>query len=125
MSRIFNRQTENLKRQELRNNMPKAEAILWKKLRRRQMLGYKFRRQFSIKQYVVDFYCPDLKLAIELDGDSHFIGDAPQYDAERQKEIEDFWIIFIRFQNNEVYRNLNGVLVTIAEKIKEMEGRQG
>jgi len=124
MGRIFNRQTENLKRRTLRNNMPKAETILWKKLRRRQMMGYKFRRQFSVKQYVVDFYCPELKLAIELDGDSHFIGNAPEYDKKRQSDIESFGIEFLRFQNNEVYKNLDVVLTTIAERIKEKTGEQ-
>jgi very-short-patch-repair endonuclease len=121
MGRVYNRQTETIKRRDLRNNMPKAEAILWSKLRRRQMMGYKFRRQFSINQYVVDFYCPELKLAIELDGDTHFIGDAVENDEKREIEIEDYGVIFLRFQNNEIYRNLNGVLITIAEKIKVLE----
>ena len=125
MGRIYNRQKENLKRRLLRTTMPKAEAILWSKLRRRQMMGYKFRRQFSIEHYVVDFFCPELKLVIEVDGDSHFIGDAPEYDAERQENIENFGIVFLRFLNEEVYDNLNGVLITIAEKIKEIEEKDG
>ena len=121
MGRIFNRQRENLKRRILRTEMPRAERILWSKLRRRQMMGYKFRRQFSVENYVIDLYCPKLKLAIEVDGDSHFIGDTPEYDAERQIDIENYGIVFLRFQNEEVYNNLSGVLITIEEKIKEME----
>lgn len=121
MGRIFNRQRENLKRRILRTEMPRAERILWGKLRRRQMMGYKFRRQFSVENYVIDMYCPELKLAIEVDGDSHFIGDTPEYDAEREIDIENYGIVFLRFQNEEVYNNLSGILITIEEKIKEME----
>jgi very-short-patch-repair endonuclease len=121
MGRIFNRQRENHKRRTLRTEMPRAEGILWSKLRRRQMMGYKFRRQFSVENYVIDLYCPKLKLAIEVDGDSHFIGDSPEYDVKRQIEIENYGIAFLRFQNEEVYKNLNGVLITIEEKIKELE----
>jgi very-short-patch-repair endonuclease len=124
MGRVYNRQAENIKRRDLRNNMPNAEAILWSKLRRRQMMGYKFRRQFSINQYIVDFYCPELKLAIELDGDTHFIGDAAENDEKREKEIEEYGVIFLRFQNNEIYRNLNCVLISIAEKIKVLESNK-
>ncbi len=124
MGRIYNRQTGNIRRRQLRNEMTKAEAILWSKLRRRQMKGYKFRRQFGIENYVIDFYCPELKLAIEVDGDSHFIGNAPADDIIRQKDIEEYGIIFLRFQNDEIYRNLNGVLFTIEEKIKKLEGNR-
>ena len=56
----------------LRNNMPKAELILWSTLKSKGLDEYKFRRQYSVAQFVVDFYCPRLKLAIEVDGDSHF-----------------------------------------------------
>ncbi len=121
MGTIYNRQSGNIRRRQLRNDMPKAEVILWSKLRRRQMMGYKFRRQFGIENYVVDFYCPELKLAVELDGDSHFIDNAPEEDRERQENIEEYGIVFLRFQNGEIYNNLNGVLITIEEKIKELE----
>jgi len=77
MSRVYNRSSEKTKRQLLRRVMPKAEQVLWSKLRRRQMLGYKFRRQYSIEAYVVDFYCPAARMAIELDGDSHFQQGSP------------------------------------------------
>jgi len=121
MGTIYNRQSGNITRRQLRNDMPKAEVILWSKLRRRQMMGYKFRRQFGIENYVVDFYCPELKLAVELDGDSHFIDNAPEEDRERQENIEEYGIVFLRFQNGEIYNNLDGVLMTIEEKIKELE----
>jgi very-short-patch-repair endonuclease len=68
MARLYNRRSQKATRQRLRREVPKAEEILWSKLRRRQMLGYKFRRQYSIEAFVVDFYCPVLRLAIEVDG---------------------------------------------------------
>jgi very-short-patch-repair endonuclease len=93
--------------------MPKAEVILWRYLKGKQINGYKFRRQFGIGPYVVDFYCAKLKLAIELDGDLHFSEDAQQYDFERQKYIEEFNIKFLRFTNDDIYKNLDGVMQTI------------
>ena len=72
MVRVYNRTSEKARRQLLRRETPSAEEILWSKLRRRQMLGYKFRRQYSVENFVVDFYCPRARLAIEIDGDSHF-----------------------------------------------------
>lgn len=63
--------------------MTKAEVILWEHLARRQMEGFKFRRQYSVNQFVIDFYCPQLKLAIEIDGDSHFKENSEKQDSER------------------------------------------
>jgi very-short-patch-repair endonuclease len=63
--------------------MPPAEVILWQRLRNRQVEGYKFRRQYSIGRFVVDFYCPEKRLAIEVDGESHFVEEADLRDRER------------------------------------------
>ena len=93
--------------------MPPAEIILWSQLRGRQLDGYKFRRQYSIDKFVVDFYCPELKLALEVDGDSHYVDGAKERDEERQKLIEDTGIKFLRFTNKDIYDNLNGVLYRI------------
>jgi very-short-patch-repair endonuclease len=70
MSTVHNLKINKKKRQYLRNNATKAEKILWQKLKNSR-LGYKFRRQHSIKEYITDFYCPKLKLIIEIDGDVH------------------------------------------------------
>jgi very-short-patch-repair endonuclease len=102
-------------RQQLRRNMPKAEELLWNKLRRRQVLGYKFRRQFSVGPYSIDFYCPEIKLAIEVDGDSHFSPEATEYDQERQTYIESFGIRFLRFTNNQIYKTITDVMDHIAQ----------
>ncbi|MFH0804403.1 MAG: endonuclease domain-containing protein [Candidatus Zambryskibacteria bacterium] len=118
MTVIFNQKNNTSKRRTLRNNMTDAEIILWKKLGRKQMLGYKFRRQYSIDKFVVDFYCPKLKLAIEIDGDLHYqSNEIEDYDANRQILISTFGISFLRFQNPEIYKNIDGVLRTIESVI--------
>ena len=83
MNRIYNRRELKTRRQTLRSQMPPAEALLWQQIRGKQLLGYKFRRQYSVGRYVLDFYCPALRLGIELDGDSHFQEGAAQGDQER------------------------------------------
>ena len=120
MTKIYNKKEETAKRKNLRNNMPKAEIILWSKIKNKQVNGYKFRRQYGIDKYVVDFYCTELKLAIEIDGDIHFMeNEKEEYDKVRQKKIESLGIKFLRFQNLEIYNNLNGVVSTIYQYIKE------
>ena len=116
MPHIYTRNSEKALRQSLRAEMPSAESVLWSKLRRRQMLGYKFRRQYSVGTYVVDFYCAELRLAIELDGDSHFQAGAQSSDREREAFIKSFGIDFLRFRNVEVFEQLNEVLDAIARK---------
>src|ERR1700741_3025081 len=108
MTEFFNRETERDKRQELRNSMPKAEVLLWLRLKGRQFLRCKFRRQFSVGAFVIDFYSPEIKLGIELDGDTHYQEGAREYDHERQTFIESFGIKIIRFLNDDIYENLDG-----------------
>ncbi|GAB1545104.1 hypothetical protein NUACC21_77800 [Scytonema sp. NUACC21] len=120
MTILYNKTSEKEKRKYLRQNTTKAEKILWEKLKGRQLEGCKFRRQYSVAQFVIDFYSSELKLAVEIDGDSHFQDGAVEYDRERQAFIESAGIKFIRFTNNDVYMNLTGVLETIAEKIREL-----
>ncbi len=98
--------------------MPPAEFILWSQLRDKGLKGYKFRRQYSVENFVLDFYCPKLKLAIEVDGDSHFVEGADMSDRERQTIIESFGINFLRFTNREIYENINGVMNKILEYIR-------
>lgn len=91
--------------------MPLAEQLLWIKIKNRQIKNYKFRRQHSISNFVLDFYCPEIKIAIELDGDSHFQSvSAKKLDYQRQAFIESLGIRIIRFTNKEVYENLAGIL---------------
>jgi len=89
--------------------MPPAEVILWSKIRAKQLGGYKFRRQYSVDQYILDFYCPKAKLGIEIDGDSHFSELAQKHDRKRQYLIESLGIKVLRFNNREIYENLDSV----------------
>lgn len=113
----FNKPTERAKRQALRNNATPAERRLWQHLKGAQR-GTKFRRQYSIDAYVLDFYAPQLKLAIEIDGDSHFSAQAIEYDQQRTVYLESFGIEVLRFTNLEVFENLAGVLARIEEVVR-------
>jgi len=101
--------------------MTKAEVYLWLHLKGKQVLGHKFRRQYSIGPYVLDFYCPELRLAVEVDGATHITDDELEYDKNRQSEIENMYINFIRFTNEEIYKDMNGVKEKIEMKINELQ----
>jgi very-short-patch-repair endonuclease len=102
--------------------MPKAEVLVWSRLRGKQVLASKFRRQYSVGPYVIDFYCPALKLAVEIDEDSHFQEGAGANDRHRQAFIESIGIRFLRFTNDEVYGNLTGVLDAITQEVQRSMG---
>ena len=93
--------------------MTRAESLLWLHVRNRQIRGYRFLRQYSIGCYVVDFYCPQLRLAIEADGESHATEDAVTYDRNRQEKIEAYGIQFLRFKDEEIFHTMEGVLERI------------
>ena len=122
MTQLYNKNSEKEKRRKLRQDIVKAEKIIWDKIRNRQIEDCKFRRQYSVDKFVIDFYSPILKLAIEIDGESHFKDGMAEYDRERQNYIESLGIRFIRFTNNDVYENLDGVLESIALKVRELRG---
>ncbi len=115
MTRIFNRASEKAKRRKLRNEMTPAEKRLWLELRASQFQRMRWRRQYSIGPYVLNFYCPAAELGVELDGDSHFGDGAEARDAERRAYIEAMGIRVIRFLNQEVYHNMAMLLQRIAE----------
>lgn len=119
MARIINKPEETPKRQQLRNEAPPAECLLWKHLRK-EALGVKFRRQVSFDGYVVDFYCPQLKLALEIDGESHASDESQLYDAQRQAEIEVVGVRFLRFSNQDVYRYTTNVVEIIFGVVNKM-----
>ena len=98
------------RRRELRKAPTPAEIVLWRHLQRRQLLGKKFRRQFSIGKYVVDFFCPECNLAVELDGASHYSILREDYETERRKYLEGLGIRIERFENRLVFENIEGVL---------------
>jgi len=93
-----------------RSEMTEAENALWEKLRKNQLGGYKFRRQHPISDFIADFYCHDLKLVIEVDGEYHDENEQKQYDEGRTFEMEELGITVIRFQNGEILNDLESVL---------------
>jgi len=105
-------------RKELRNSSTAAEAVLWNSLKDSQLLGRKFRRQASIGRFIVDFYCPECRLIVELDGARHFSMTIDEYEQERTKYLEAEGLRVIRFENKELYENLDRVLETIKEALK-------
>jgi very-short-patch-repair endonuclease len=117
----YNRAEFKERRKELRNNMPMAEIRLWRHLKGKGMEGLKFRRQFGIGRYTVDFFCYELRLAIELDGDSH-IGREAQ-DWRRQKFIEGKGVRFLRFPNSEVHEGEGGAVEAIRKEVRKLKGK--
>ena len=104
-------------RRQLRQTQTKAEIKLWSALRAKKFYGKKFRRQHSIGKFIVDFYCAEYKLAIEVDGTSHENIVKQNYDFERDCWMNENGYSVLRFTNDEVYKQINWVLLAIEEKI--------
>jgi len=103
---------------DLRKNMTLSEVLLWNELKQKK-LGYDFDRQRPIGNYIVDFFCKDLSLAIEIDGDTHIY--RYDYDDERQKELEKSGVHFLRFDDVEVKKDMFNVLRVIEDWISRRE----
>ena len=105
-------------RRTLRKDSTEAEKILWKYLRGSNFPGYRFRRQYTVDSFILDFYCPRARLAIEIDGEYHNNDEVKEYDKARQEYIEDLGIRFIRFDNQEILNKINDVLSNIKKNLK-------
>lgn len=103
---------------ELRKNMTRAEEVLWSRLRKKQIEGYIFRRQHPIDIYIVDFYCHEFNLIIEVDGDIHELPEVYEHDEGRTAELERFGLKIIRFTNQEVIQQTDNVINRIKAQIK-------
>ena len=115
---LHNRKYLKQFRRELRNNPTKAESKLWQSLRKRQLEGRKFRRQHSIDNYIVDFYCPEEKLIIEVDGEIHNNFINSEYDNKRTEALNKYGYQVVRFTNDDVMFKLDQVLEAIRLKLK-------
>ena len=93
--------------------MTESEIYLWSKLKSKSIMNYKFRRQHSVGAYILDFYCPEKRLAIEVDGSHHYSKDGKEYDNNREKFLESLNILVLRFSNREIINNINEVLSEI------------
>ena len=102
----------------LRNNSTPAEIRLWTYLKNKQLSGRKFRRQHSIDNFILDFYCPEEKLCIELDGGYHNTPKQSEKDKKRDLILKSYGIKVLRFRNELVFRDCEGVLETIQGEFK-------
>jgi very-short-patch-repair endonuclease len=112
-TRLYNISYLKDTRAHLRKNMTEAELVLWTVLKGRKLCGRKFRRQHSIGYYIADFYCPEERLIIELDGRPHYTPDGRAKDKERDDHLELLNIKVIRFENKVVLNHLSEVLKSI------------
>jgi very-short-patch-repair endonuclease len=114
MTVLKNKSQLLFRRRELRKEQTPEENILWQQIRNRK-LGFKFRRQYSVGGYILDFYCPEIKLVIELDGMQHFGKDNKLYDEERTSYLKISGCKVLRFKNKEINENLEKVISTIVK----------
>ena len=117
MTILRNRSELKNRRRTLRKNFTDAERKLWSRLRGRQLSGFKFFRQYSVGPYILDFFCPAIKLAIELDGGQHAQGAQAFYDERRTEYLNKCDIKVIRFWDSDVFRNTDGVLLEISRNL--------
>jgi very-short-patch-repair endonuclease len=103
---------------EQRHEPTQAEALLWQSLRRRQVLGFRFRRQHPIERFVVDFYCSEARLVIEVDGAVH--NTTREYDSLRPRLLESMDITVLRFSNEQVLHENEAVLSAIVARLESL-----
>jgi very-short-patch-repair endonuclease len=104
-------------RRKLRSQMTRAEVVLWTMIRDKQLEGVRFLRQYSICNYIVDFYAPKYKLAIELDGEGHLQEDQLEYDTLRTEKLKELGVTVLRFENFEVLDFPERTLLEIAKHL--------
>jgi len=103
----------------LRKTETYPEKVLWEALRNKRLDGLKFRRQHPINRFIVDFYCHEYKLVVEIDGSIHDDKDVKEKDIYRENELKNYGLKIVRFTNQEVTKNINQVLNAIRTFIKE------
>jgi very-short-patch-repair endonuclease len=101
-----------------------AEAALWVLLKSKGVAGAKFRRQHSIQNYIADFYCPEVKLVVELDGSFHDRPGGKEYDRIRDETFRSLSLTVMRIPNDDVLRNIRAAAASIASKVEELRGKR-
>ena len=104
----------------LRKNSTLSEVLLWQQIKNKS-LGFEFHRQVPIDNYIVDFYCHELMLCIEIDGNSHEIESVIENDIKRQEKLEGLGVRFIRFNDKDVKKDIQNVIRAIAGRIEELK----
>ena len=119
----YNKQLKELARK-LRNDSTLGEVLLWNELKNKQMYGYDFHRQKPLLKYIADFYCHDLDLIIEIDGQYHNHSEVYELDLQREKELAAYDLTIIRFTEQEVRKDMMNVLRTIEGFILDFEEKK-
>jgi len=104
---------------ELRRSMTEAEKALWHTLRRKQLEGYRFRRQHPVKDFILDFFCYEAMLGIEVDGSVHEELTHAERDLERTRMLNELGINIIRFTNQQITTDMNNVIAAISEAVHQ------
>jgi very-short-patch-repair endonuclease len=118
MTEIYNKKEMKPIRRLLRKQNVPAERVLWQKIRRKQ-LGFRFLRQFSIGRFVVDFYCPEKKIAIEIDGVTHCTDIEISKDLVKENYIKNLGLELFRFKNSEIYNDMGLVLDFLHKRLNK------
>ncbi|HET8864333.1 MAG TPA: endonuclease domain-containing protein [Gracilimonas sp.] len=118
----YNRKLKHLARQ-LRKNSTLSEVLLWKQIKDKA-LGVEFHRQVPILDYIVDFYCHEIMMVIEIDGITHDHPEKFQNDKQRQERIEALGVIFARITDSDVKHNMHGVLMCLQDFVKQLKAKQ-
>ena len=121
MQKLYNNKTLQPLRRKLRAASTDVERYLWQRLRSKQLLGLRFLRQYGVGKYILDFYCPAIRLAIELDGGQH--ATKQEADILRTSFLNSQDIIVLRFWNNDVFQNTDGIMQTIFEAAQKLMKR--
>ena len=104
----------------LRKNMTPSEKVIWHELRNNHLRGYKFRRQHAISLYIVDFFCLEIELVVEIDGGIHECEKIKEKDVNRKAELERLGLKVIRFGNEEVMNDIEGVIIKTEQTLKSL-----
>ena len=124
-SQVNNRQELIEERKSLRTFGTSAEAMLWLHLKNKQLEGWRWRRQFSVGPYIIDFYCPKAKLGIELDGNNHYTLPGMEYDDFRTIQLNNVYgVKLIRFENDMVWKDVDSVLYEIKRVLQEIKNNR-
>lgn len=117
MKALNNNHSFKNRRKNLRNNMTPQEIILWSRIKNSQ-IGFKFRRQHGLGPYILDFYCPEKRIVVELDGAHHFKKEGIEHDMKRTSYLESLGVRVLRFTNSEINKNLFGILKKIQDVLE-------
>ncbi|MYD38702.1 MAG: endonuclease domain-containing protein [Chloroflexi bacterium] len=106
----------------MRQNPTRAERILWRRLRGKQIGGFRFRRQHPINRFIVDFYCAEARLVVEVDGSVHNEPGHAEYDEDRQRFLQTLGLTVLHFSNAQALRKTDAVVEAIAEAVRAQRG---